>query len=131
MIDKLAVFKEISQKKAFAHIGTINPDGSPHVTPVWIDSDEKSGLILFNTSRSRRKERNMRKDPKIAISIQDPENPYHFAGIRGEVVEITEKGAKDHIDKLAKKYPNLKEYPWLQPGEVRVIVKVRPIAGWG
>lgn len=119
-------FKDLleSEKKAFAHVGTVMPDGSPQVTPMWFDIED--GLIRVNSARGRVKDRNMRRTPAVALSIMDPENSYRYLGIRGKVVEVTEQGADAHIDVLAKKYIGKDRYPWRQPGEVRVIYKIRP-----
>ncbi|MFQ5981294.1 MAG: PPOX class F420-dependent oxidoreductase [Candidatus Heimdallarchaeota archaeon] len=123
--------KAIFSKKTFANVATLMKDGSPQVTPVWVSLDEENQLVLFNTSRNNSKERNLTRDPRIAFSAQDPENPYSSIGFRGRVVEITEDGAIEHINKLAQKYLGEDKYPWLRPGEVRVIVKVKPEGFWG
>ncbi|MFQ5981296.1 MAG: PPOX class F420-dependent oxidoreductase [Candidatus Heimdallarchaeota archaeon] len=123
--------KMFFSKKTFGHLATLMKDGSPQVTPVWVDFDEDNELILFNTSRNRSKERNLMRDPRVAFSAQDPENPYSSIGFRGRVVEITEDGAIEHINKLAQKYLGEDKYPWLLPGDVRVIVKIKPGAIWG
>jgi PPOX class probable F420-dependent enzyme len=117
-------FRDLFDKKAFAHIATVGPDGTPQVTPVWIDFD--GNQIRFNTAKGRVKARNLERNPKVAISIQDPENPYRYVQVRGRVTEITEKGADAHIDALAKKYLGQDRYPGRKPGEVRVTVKVTP-----
>ena len=114
----------LDNKKAFAHIATIGADGAPQVTPVWLDSD--GSHVRFNTARGRVKDKNLQRNPRVAISIQDPDNPYRYLQIRGRVTEMTEKGADEHIDALAKKYLGKDKYPFRQPGEVRVIVKVTP-----
>lgn len=110
--------------KNFAHVATLMEDGSPQVSPVWIDHED--GLVLFNTAEGRVKPRNLQRDPRVAISITNPENPYENLLIRGRAVEITEEGADEHIDALAKRYLGVDEYPARQPGEVRVIVRVKP-----
>ncbi len=117
-------FKDLFTKQAFAHLATLMPDGSPQVTPVWFDYDGTH--ILINTAKARVKDKNMRHQKKVALSILDPENPYRHMVVRGEVVEITEEGADTHIDKLAKKYLGKDKYPFRQPGEVRVLYKIRP-----
>jgi PPOX class probable F420-dependent enzyme len=117
-------FKDILQKKAFAHLATLMADGRPQVTPVWFDVD--GDLIRVNSARGRVKDRNMRRNAKVALSIPDPDNPYRYLGIQGKVVEVTEQGAEAHIDSLAKKYLGKDRYPWRQPGEVRVTYKIRP-----
>ena len=117
-------FKDLFTKKAFAHLATLMPDGSPQVTPVWCDYD--GTYILVNSAKGRVKDKNMRRNGKVGITISDPENPYRHLAMRGEVAEITEQGADSHIDKLAKKYMGKDKYPLRQPGEVRVIYKIRP-----
>ena len=117
-------FKDLFTKKAFAHLATLMPDGSPQVTPVWCDYD--GTYILVNSAKGRVKDKNMRRNKKVGITIVDPENPYRHLAMRGEVAEITEQGADSHIDKLAKKYMGKDKYPLRQPGEVRVIYKIRP-----
>jgi PPOX class probable F420-dependent enzyme len=110
--------------KNFAHVATVMEDGSPQVSPVWVDSED--GLVVFNTAEGRLKPKNLRHDPRVAISITNPENPYESLLIRGRAVELTHEGADEHIDALAKRYMGVEEYPLRQPGEVRVIVKVEP-----
>jgi len=100
------------------------PDGSPQVTPVWCDFD--GAHVLVNSARGRVKDRNMRRDPRVALVILDPDNPYRYLEVRGRVVEITEDGAEAHIDRLAQKYLGVERYPYRQPGEVRVLYKIRP-----
>jgi len=117
-------FLDLFEKKAFASLATLMPDGQPQVTPVWIDLDGK--FVRFNSALGRQKDRNVRRDPRIAMSIIDPDNPYRYLEIRGRVVEITQDGADAHINRLAKKYLGADVYPYRQPGEVRVIYKVEP-----
>jgi len=100
------------------------PDGSPQVTPVWFDFDGTH--VRINSAKGRVKDRNMRRNGRVALAIQDPENPYRYLGMRGRVEEITETGADAHIDSLAKKYLGQDRYPNRQPGEVRVIYRIRP-----
>jgi PPOX class probable F420-dependent enzyme len=117
-------FLDLFRKPAFAHLATTMADGSPQVTPVWIDFD--GNHLLVNSAKGRVKDRNMRANPRVALSIQDPENPYRYLQVRGSVTEITEAGADGHIDKMAKKYMNLEKYPLRAPGEVRVLYKITP-----
>jgi PPOX class probable F420-dependent enzyme len=117
-------FRDLFQKKAFAHLATIGPDGSPQVTPVWVDYDGTH--VRFNTAKGRIKVRNLARNPRVALSIQDPENPYRYVQVRGRVVESTEAGADAHIDALAKKYLGQDRYPFRQPGERRLLYKVLP-----
>lgn len=109
----------------FASIATIMPNGTPHVTNVWIDYDQEHN-ILINTAIGRLKERNTRKNKQVAISIIDTKNPYETASIMGVVIEKVIKGAQDHFDKLARKYLNLEKYPILNIHEERVILKIKP-----
>lgn len=115
-------FRDLFSKKAFANLATLMPDGSPQVTPVWCDYDGTH--VLLNSAKGRIKDRNMRRNPTVALSILDPENPYRHLAIRGRVVDVTEEGADSHIDKLAKKYLGEDRYPYRSPGEVRVIYRV-------
>ena len=117
-------YLDLFSKKAFAHLSTLMPDGSPQVTPVWVDYQD--GFVLVNSARGRQKDRNMRRDPRVAIAILDPDNPYRYLQVRGRVVEITEVGADAHIDKLAFKYLGREKYPNRRPGEIRVIYKIQP-----
>jgi PPOX class probable F420-dependent enzyme len=110
--------------KAFANLGTLLPDGSPQVTPVWFDT--AGDTIRVNSAKGRWKDRNMRRDGRVALAIMDPQNPYRYVQIRGRVERITEDGADAHIDRLAKKYMGADTYPFRQPGEVRVIYVIRP-----
>jgi PPOX class probable F420-dependent enzyme len=107
-----------------AHIATINADGSPQVTPVWVDHD--GDTVLINTARGRLKDRNLARDPRVSISIVDAANPYQPLLIQGKAVEITEDGADGHIDKLAKRYLDEDVYPFRGPGEVRLLVRIAP-----
>jgi len=125
MADKIPdQYKDLFSKKAFANLATLMPDGSPQVTPVWFDFD--GSHILVNSAKGRVKDKNMRRNKEVALSIQDPDNAYRYLAIQGKVVEITEQGADAHIDSLAKKYLGKDKYPFAAPGEVRVIYKIRP-----
>jgi PPOX class probable F420-dependent enzyme len=117
-------YRDLFQKRAFASLGTLMPDGRPQVTPVWCDFDGEH--VIFNSAKGRQKDRNVRRDPRVSLAIIDPENPYRYLEIRGRVVEITEDGAAESIDKLAKKYLGVDKYPYGQPGEVRVLYKIKP-----
>ena len=105
----------------FFHLATINPDGSPQVSVVWADLD--GDLIRFSTAEGRVKPRNLRRDPRVAISFTAPEDPYRNIVINGRAVEIEQRGT-DLIDHMARKYVGAEKYPWAQPGEVRVDVAV-------
>ena len=115
----------VTTKKAFADLATVSPEGQPYVSPVWVDAD--GDRILVNSAKGRIKDRHMRKNARVALSILDPDNPYRHLAIRGRVAEITEKGADAHIDKLAKKYLGRDTYPFRKPGEVRVIYAIEPL----
>lgn len=117
-------YADLLEKPAFGNLGTLMNDGSPQVTPIWVDFDGK--YVRFNSALGRVKDKNIRRDPRVAITLQDPANPYRYLEIRGRVVEITQTGADDHINKLAKKYLGKDVYPFRQPGEVRVLYKVEP-----
>ena len=114
----------LKEKKAFANLATLNADGSPQVTPVWVDFDGTH--VLVNTAKGRVKAKNLEREKRVALSIADPENPYRYLGIQGRVTEMTESGGDAHIDKMAKKYMGKDTYPFRAPGEVRVIVKISP-----
>jgi len=115
---------DILDKKSFAHVATLMPDGSPQVTPVWVDHAD--GKILINSARGRLKDKNMERDKRVALSITDPDNPYRSLSLRGKVVEVRTEGADAHIDKLAKKYMGVDKYPLRKPDEVRVIYVIDP-----
>src|SRR5437870_13435465 len=108
----------LEQKKAFAHLATIMPDGTPQVTPVWFDYT--GGMIRVNTAKGRVKARNLKPGAPVALAIMDPDEPYRYLQIRGRVRQVREEGADAHIDALAKKYLGKDKYPFRQPGEVRL-----------
>lgn len=115
---------DILEKKTFAHVATIGPDGEPQNNPVWVDFDGEH--ILISQTKARQKLTNVERNPKVAISMTDPENPYRRLEVRGRVAEVSDDPDKAFIDKMAKKYMDRDEYPWKQPGEERVVVKVTP-----
>lgn len=108
----------------FAHLATLMNDGSPQVTPVWVDVD--GDIVVINSAEGRVKTRNLERDGRVALSIQDPKNPYRYLQIRGRVIERTHDGADAHIDQLAKKYLGQDSYPWRSPSEKRVIFRIEP-----
>ena len=118
-IEKLLVGKN------FASLATLMNDGSPHVAPTWVDYD--GNMILINTASGRIKEKNVKRDKRIALSIPDNNNPYDMVTIRGIVEEITEKNADKHIDKLAKRYLGLDKYPFRSQDEKRILLKIKPV----
>ncbi|HEY7932117.1 MAG TPA: PPOX class F420-dependent oxidoreductase [Acidimicrobiales bacterium] len=111
-------------KNVFAHVATLESDGSPNVTPVWclLDGDE----IVINTALGRAKAKNLANDERVALSLTDPDNPYTVIAVRGTVVAFTTEGADEVIDQLAKKYMGVDSYPLRREGEVRVTVRIRP-----
>jgi PPOX class probable F420-dependent enzyme len=115
------------EDRNFAFISTINKDGSPQVTPTWIDLDKKHGLILINTAVGRLKQKNVSRDPRVSISMIDGRvNPYSMVTIKGKVIGQSKSGADKHIDKLAQKYLNTDKYPAHNPKVTRIILEIRP-----
>jgi PPOX class probable F420-dependent enzyme len=113
------------ERATFWHLATLNQDGSPQVTPMWVDVDGDD--VIFNTAVGRVKEENLRRDPRVSLSSIDPENPYDRVEIRGRVVEFIEGDEADRcMNRLSKKYTGQDPYPWRIPGERRVIVRVEP-----
>jgi len=118
---------KLFEGKNFAFLATLMRDGSPQVTPTWVDIDKNNDTILVNTARGRIKHRNISRDPRVAVSLIDSSNPYDMVTVRGRVVEqIKGKDADEHIDKLAKKYLDKEKYPRRKPGEERVLLKIKP-----
>lgn len=119
------VYKLCTEGKNFAAVATVMPDGSPQVSLVWVDSDGE--YIIINTAEGRLKTENIRKNEgRIAVAIANSENHYEQAMIRGRVVEESHDDADEHINRLAKKYLNVDVYPHRQPGEKRVVFKIKP-----
>ena len=114
----------VKDKKAFANLATVMPDGTPQVTPVWFDY--ANGVLRVNTAKGRVKARNMQTGAPVALAIMDPDNAYRYLQVRGRVKRMTEQGADAHIDSLAKKYLGQDKYPYRQPGEVRQIYEIEP-----
>ena len=114
--------KKIIDGKNFASVATLMPDGSPQVAPVWVDRD--GDTIILNAARSRQRTKNLKKDPRVAISIFEQSNPYSNVSIRGKASEITEKGAEEHIDKMNMKYNGTPKYANHDPNDPRVIIRV-------
>ena len=115
-------YRDLFQKKAFASFTTLMPDGSPQTTPVWVDYHD--GEIWVNSAVGRQKDRNVRRDPRVALAVIDPDNPYRYVEVRGRVREITQDGADAHIDRMAQKYMGKDKYPFRQPAEQRVLYKI-------
>jgi len=116
--------RALLEGKNFCHVGTLRKDGTPHIVPVWVDTDGEH--LLVNTAEGRAWERNLRRDPRATCTVINMENPYEFAEFVGHVAERTTEGADAHIDKLAKKYMGVDEYPFRDPAETRVTFKIAP-----
>ena len=123
--------EELLRARNFCHLATLRPDGSVHGVPVWVDVQD--GLPVLNSAEGRAWPRNLERDPRVTLTVQNMENPYEYVEIRGRVVERTHEGADEHIDALAKKYLDRDEYPGRKPGEQRVIIRVEPddVRVWG
>lgn len=120
-------FRDLFDKQTFAHIATRLPDGTPHSVPVWIDYDSAADLLIVNTVRGSRKEQNVTDNSHVAVSMTDPDDPYRYLSVRGEVVETTEEGAVEHVNRLARRYMGVEEYSRLgEEDEVRVLLKIQP-----
>jgi PPOX class probable F420-dependent enzyme len=115
---------DLLQAKNFAQVATLRADGSVHVAPVWVDVQD--GRPVLNTAEGRAWPRNLERDPRVTVTVQNLENPYEYVTIRGKVAERTHEGADAHIDAMAKKYLDQDSYPFRQPGEQRVIIRVEP-----
>ncbi|MFQ3293418.1 MAG: PPOX class probable F420-dependent enzyme [Halobacteriales archaeon] len=119
-------FLDLFEQKSFAHFATVMPDGTPQVTPVWVDYDETDDRVLVNTMQGRQKERNVQRQSKVGLSIIDPDDPYRYVSVRGEVETVTQEGAVDHINELAHRYMG-QEYPNLEDESgPRVVMRIRP-----
>jgi PPOX class probable F420-dependent enzyme len=124
---------KLFEEKNFAFLATLMKDGSPQVTPTWIDIDKSNNTILVNTAKGRVKYRNISRDPRVGVSVVDSSNPYHMVSVRGRVIEqINGREADDHIDKMAKKYLGKDKYPGRAPGEERLLLRIKPqhVAQW-
>jgi PPOX class probable F420-dependent enzyme len=116
--------EELLKAKNFCVVSTIRPDGSVHAAPVWVDVQD--GRPVVNTAEGRSWPENLKRDPRVTLTVQNMENPYEYLSIRGRVSEQTHEGADAHIDSLAMKYLGQESYPYRQPGEQRVILRVEP-----
>ena len=118
---------KLFKNRNFAFIATINKDGSPQVTPTWVDIDKENGTIIINTAVGRVKQKNVSRDPRVSISLIDEyHNPYSMVTVKGKVIEQTTNGADEHIDKLARKYLKSDRYPGHSPTIKRIILKIKP-----
>lgn len=116
-------FRDLFETRSFAFVATLLPDGAPHVTPTWVDFDGEH--VLVNTVAGNRKHKNVQRDPRISLSIIDPENPYRYLTVRGAVVEMRREGAREHLNQLAERYTGKSEYPG-PGGEKRVVLVIEP-----
>jgi PPOX class probable F420-dependent enzyme len=116
--------QRLLKEAVYGQIATLMPDGSPQITQVWLDTDGTH--LLVNTVATHQKVRNVRRDPRVAVNVHDPRQPWRIANIRGEVIEVTSDGAEEHIHALAKKYLGVDQYPFGRGGQQRVLFKIRP-----
>ena len=117
--------RKLFEGKNFVYVASLMRDGSPHVTPTWVDIENST--ILINTAVGRIKQKNISRDGRVALAIADQSNPYDMVTVRGKVIEqITGSVAETHIDKLAKKYMGKEKYPGRAPGEKRILLKIKP-----
>ncbi|WP_019855862.1 PPOX class F420-dependent oxidoreductase [Actinopolyspora mortivallis] len=116
--------EDILTKRSFAHIATVGPRGEPQSSPVWIDWDGQ--YVKFSQTTTRQKYRNLRREPRLALSALDPEQPYRYLEVRGRVARVEDDPDNAFINRLAKKYLDVDEYPYHQPGDHRVVVYVEP-----
>ncbi|CAN5536069.1 PPOX class F420-dependent oxidoreductase [soil metagenome] len=117
-------YRDLLETTALIHVATIGPDGEPQSNPVWFDWDGEH--IKFSQTKTRQKYRNVSRDSRIAVSMVDPENPYRYLEVRGEITEIEEDPNLDFINAMSKKYLGMDEYPNHQPGDERVVLYVKP-----
>ena len=117
-------YADLLDKATFWHIATLGPDGELQSTPVWGDWDGEH--FTFSLTRGRQKFENLERNPTVAMSGTDPDNPYRYLEIRGTVVSVDDDPENEFIDSLAKKYMDVDEYPFHQPGDERVVMRVMP-----
>jgi PPOX class probable F420-dependent enzyme len=110
-------------RPVLASLATLNPDGSPQITPLWVDLDGDD--VVFNTAQGRKKARNLERDARVAVTVIDPDDQYNVVAFQGTVTDVATAGADAHIDALAKKYLGVDTYPMRREGEVRLRVTVR------
>lgn len=117
--------REILLEKNFATVSTLRQDGTVHAVVVWVDADDE-GCVLLNTAEGRAWRKNVAWDPRVTVTVANNANPYEYVSVTGTVVEDTHDGADEHINRMAKKYVDQDVYPFRQPGEQRVKIRVRP-----
>lgn len=116
--------KALLEEPVIASLATVDGEGRPHVTPVWVDVDGDD--VVINTVEGRAKTRNLRRSAAVAVSVVDPADPFRVVALQGSVADVTTEDADAHIDRLARKYLGVDSYPMRQPGEERVKVRIRP-----
>lgn len=116
-------YRDLFNKRAYATLGTLRSDGSPQVTPVWCDID--GDQVLVNTAKDRHQDKNIRHDPRVAVVIVDPDNPYRYLEVRGRAIELDDRDASVHLDQMAAKYLGSETYAYRQPGEIRVLYAIQ------
>lgn len=122
-------FHDLFETDVVGVLGTVMPAGTPHMTPVWVDRETRDGeeRVLVNTARGRQKERNVTRNPLVGVCVTDPDDPYRYVSLRGEVTEVTEEGAVEHIDRLARRYFDVDRYPNHEDEDTpRVVIRIRP-----
>jgi PPOX class probable F420-dependent enzyme len=131
MVEMPETHRDLIEGPVVVSLATILPDGRPQVTPVWCDLQD--GYVGVNTAKGRRKHRDMEERPDVTVMALDPENPFRYVEIRGRVTEITEEGADQHIDELARLYMGVERYPNHTGSETRIICKIEPtvVSGMG
>lgn len=125
-----AEYHDLFDETTFATFATMMPAGTPQQTVVWIDREERADAdrVLVNTEAGRQKHRNVQRNPKVGVSIMDPEDPYRYVSVRGQVETVTTEGAEAHADALARQYMDVEEYPNREEEEGdRVIIRVLPL----
>lgn len=115
-------FRDLFYKRAFASLGTLRPDGSPQVTPVWVDIENDS--VLVNTAKGRHQDENIRKDSRVGIVVTDPDDPYRYLEVRGRAVEVTGRDVVAHLNAMAKKYLGIETYPNRPLDQIRVLYRI-------
>jgi PPOX class probable F420-dependent enzyme len=119
--------RDILEKRSLAYVATVDADGTPQVTPVWIEYDGQ--YLIFNTARGRKKPRNMEARPQVGVTVQDPDNPYRYVGFQGRVISMSSEGAVAHMHHMSQKYTG-QDYGALNASEERMIVKIEPTRVW-
>jgi PPOX class probable F420-dependent enzyme len=120
-----AEYEDLFHGSSLAQLVTLRADGSPHLTPVWVDLDE-AGRVLVNARADRVKALHMQERPEVAVCVVDERNPYRYVSVTGVVEAVEEEGALRHMDVLARRYLHVRTYPWAAPGERRLLFRIRP-----